>query len=118
MDNSARNNTKGEQSMSQALSLGTYSAQVLTAELESIRDSLRDTFALAVMVPSGDAGAAQQLRYQRIEQAGNTSLQMQNMLHIMFPDAQARTVGFQMVLAFAHEMAENARLDVERELTH
>lgn len=118
MDNSARNNTKGEQSMSQALNLGTYSAQVLTAELESIRDSLRDTFALAVMVPSGDAGAAQQLRYQRIEQAGNTSLQMQNMLHIMFPDAQARTVGFQMVLSFAHEMAENARLDVERELTH
>lgn len=47
MDNSARNNTKGEQSMSQALNLGTYSAQVLTAELESIRDSFRDTFALA-----------------------------------------------------------------------
>ena len=66
--------------MSQALASATDTAQGLTAELESIRDSLRDKFALAVMVPSGNAAAAQQLRYQRIDRAGQTSPHIQQML--------------------------------------
>lgn len=107
-----------EESMSQALSRAADTAQNMTGDLESIRDSLRDRFATTVMVPSGNEAAARLLRFQRIETAGRSSNTIQHMLHIMVPDPAARTIAQQFVLEFAHQMAEDARTNVERQLTH